>query len=134
MKPFVEFSKKVVKLSVILWVCGAVYGALFNAIQLYIAATAEQYVTVNIDLTGYLMYVAVPLTGGIIGYMAKAAFENREKILQSFKFKKGDHHDRSDTDIPGSDNAGIAGDNGYTHPFDQGEADRSAESKADDVG
>jgi hypothetical protein len=134
MKPFVEFSKKVVKLSVILWICGAVYGALFNAIQLYIAATAEQYVTVNIDLTGYLMYVAVPLTGGIVGYMGKAAFENREKILQSFKFRKGEHYDRSDTDIPGSDNAGIACDNGYTNPFDQGEADGSAESKADDVG
>lgn len=88
MKPFVEFSKKVVKLSVVVWVCGAIYGAIFNGLQLYIVATSTQYISVNIDLTGYLMFIATPLTGGILGYMAKAAFENREKIMQSFKFKK----------------------------------------------
>lgn len=134
MNPLREFSKWFIRVVVVVWIIGAIYGAIFNVVQLCIVATAAEYISVNIDLTGYLMYIATPLTGGIIGYMAKAAFENREKILQSFKMKKGNWNDRFDTDHAGSDNAGIAGNNGYTHPFDKGEADGSAESKADDVG
>ena len=88
MNPLKEFSKWFIRVSVIVWVCGAIYGAVFNGLQLYIVATSTQYISVNIDLTGYLMFIATPLTGGILGYMAKAAFENREKIMQSFKFKK----------------------------------------------
>lgn len=88
MNPMREFSKWFIRVSVLVWVCGAVYGAVFNGLQLYIVATSTEYIAVNIDLTGYLMYIATPLTGGIIGYMGKAAFENREKILQSFKFKQ----------------------------------------------
>ena len=89
MNPLREFSKWVIKLSVVVWILGAVYGAAFNIVQLYIVATSTQYISVNIDLTGYLLYIATPLTGGLVGYMGKAAFENREKIIQSFKFKKG---------------------------------------------
>lgn len=86
--PLREFSKQFIKVAVIVWILGAAYGAAFNAVQLYIVATATEYISVNIDLTGYMMYLAVPLTGGIIGYMGKAAFENREKIIRSFKFKQ----------------------------------------------
>ena len=88
--PLREFSKSVIRLSVIMWVFGIVYGAVFNAVQLYIVATATEYISVNIDLTGYCMYIGIPLTGGLLGYMGKAAFENREKIIRSFKFKSED--------------------------------------------
>ena len=88
--PLREFSKQFIKVAVIVWILGAVYGAAFNIVQLYIVASATEYISVNIDLTGYMMYLAVPLTGGIVGYMGKAAFENREKIIRSFKFKSED--------------------------------------------
>lgn len=88
MNPLREFSKWFIRVSVFVWIIGALYGAAFNVIQLYIVATATEYIAVNIDLTGYLMYIATPLTGGILGYMGKAAFENREKIIRSFKFKQ----------------------------------------------
>ncbi|MHB1152111.1 MAG: hypothetical protein ACYCWE_09560 [Eubacteriales bacterium] len=88
MNPLKEFSKWFIRVAVVVWIIGVIYGALIISAQLYIAATRE-YSSVSVDLTGYLMYIATPLTGGILGYMGKAAFENREKILQSFKFKKG---------------------------------------------
>lgn len=90
MNPLREFSKWFIRVAVFVWIAGAVYGAAFNLAQLYIVATATEYIAVNIDLTGYLMFIATPLTGGILGYMGKAAFENREKIIRSFKFKQED--------------------------------------------
>jgi hypothetical protein len=90
MNPLREFSKWFIRVAVFVWICGAVYGAAFNIVQLYIVYARTDYVAINIDLTGYLMYIAAPLTGGILGYMGKAAFENREKIIRSFTFKKED--------------------------------------------
>jgi hypothetical protein len=87
MNPLREFSKWFIRVAVFMWILGAIYGAVFNLIQLYIIATATTYVSVNIDLTGMLMYIGIPLTGGILGYMGKAAFENREKIIRSFTFR-----------------------------------------------
>lgn len=87
MNPLHEFSKWFIRLAASVWIAGAIYGAAVIGVQLYIAATRE-YSSVSVDLTGYLMYIATPLTGGIIGYMGKAAFENREKIIRSFKFRK----------------------------------------------
>ena len=57
MKPFVEFSKKVVKLSVVVWVCGAIYGAVFNGLQaLFISSHGPTICGINIDLTGLLIF------------------------------------------------------------------------------
>lgn len=33
-----------------------------------------------VPLSDYLMYIGAPMTGGIVSYMLKSAFENREKI------------------------------------------------------
>ena len=33
-----------------------------------------------VPLADYLMYIGAPMTGGIVSYMLKSAFENREKI------------------------------------------------------
>ena len=40
MNPLKEFSKWFIRVSVIVWVCGAIYGAVFNGLQLYIVAMA----------------------------------------------------------------------------------------------
>ena len=85
--PLHEFSKWFIRVAVIVWIIGAVYGAAVIGVELYVAAVKD-YSSVSVDLTGYLMYISTPLTGGIIGYMGKAAFENREKIIRAFKFRK----------------------------------------------
>jgi hypothetical protein len=100
----IEFSKRFIKVAVIVWIIGAVFGAVFNVVQLYIVAVSTDYTTINIDLTGYLMYIATPLTGGILGYMGKAAFENREKIKQNFSFRKAFGNDRYNNDNASDNN------------------------------
>ncbi|MEA4831928.1 hypothetical protein SDC9_127922 [bioreactor metagenome] len=76
MQNLTEFSKWFVVTAVRVWICGGLYGGIVLLIQIYLA-------TYSIDLTGYLMYLAVPLTAGAVGYFCKAAFENREKIKNS---------------------------------------------------
>lgn len=87
MKTLHEFSKWFIRVAVIVWIIGAVFGAAIIGMELYVAASRD-YSSISVDLTGYLMYIATPLTGGILGYMGKAAFENREKIKQHFTFTK----------------------------------------------
>jgi len=87
MKPFLEFSKWFIKVAVYTWIIGAVFGAIIIGVQTFAMIYIENSY-ISMDLSGYLMYIATPLTGGIIGYMGKAAFENREKIIRSFKFKQ----------------------------------------------
>lgn len=82
-----EFSKWFIRVAVFTWIIGALFGAGIIVVELYVAIVKE-FSPISIDLTGYLMYIATPLTGGVLGYMGKAAFENREKIKQSFSFRK----------------------------------------------
>ena len=70
-----QFSKKVVSAMTALWFMTAVFGAVVVWRQGY-------------GLDSLLTYVGAPMTGGIVGYLAKSAFENREKIKQS----KGEEH------------------------------------------
>ena len=60
-----------------LWFAGALFGAVVVVVQL----TRTDY-TVSIDIL--LNYIGMPMTGGIVGYLVKSAFENREKIKQAF--------------------------------------------------
>ena len=62
-----EFSKNFVAVLCLLWIMGALFGAVVVWRQ------PEQ-------LSYLLEYIGAPMVGGIIGYMAKAALENREKI------------------------------------------------------
>ena len=82
-----EFSKWFIRVAVFTWIVGAAFGAGIIIVELYVAIVKE-FSPISIDLTGYLMYIATPLTGGVLGYMGKAAFENREKIKQNFNFRK----------------------------------------------
>lgn len=76
MKNITEFSKKVVFLLTIVWFLGAVFGVVCVSVQLI----RQDY---SIGLSELLTYIGAPMTGGILGYMLKAGFENREKIKGS---------------------------------------------------
>ena len=62
-----EFSKKFIAVVCLLWIAGALFGAVVVWRQ------PEQ-------LSYLLDYIGAPMVSSIIGYMAKAALENREKI------------------------------------------------------
>ena len=65
-----EFSKCVVSAMVLLWFVGALYGGIIVWRSGY-------------GLESLLQYISAPVVGGILGYMVKAAFENREKIKRA---------------------------------------------------
>lgn len=83
-----EYSKRVIRIMVTLWFIGALYGCVAvtaELVALWLQLCDEYYMSVTVHLPELLTYIAAPLTGGIIGYMAKSAFENREKIKYNFK-------------------------------------------------
>lgn len=72
-----EYSKRILSAMIALWFAGALFGAVVVVVQL-----CRTDYTVSID--SLLNYIGMPMTGGIVGYLAKSAFENREKIKQAF--------------------------------------------------
>lgn len=62
-----EFSKRVIAAMTVVWFAAAV----FAGVVIW---------KTNAGLDALLTFVGAPMTGGIIGYMAKTAFENKEKI------------------------------------------------------
>ena len=85
-----EYSKKILHYMIILWFAGAIYGALVVTAELTVAIMQimsgdDTYgMTITVHLPELLTYIGAPVGGGIIGYMCKSAWENREKIKQSF--------------------------------------------------
>lgn len=65
-----EFSKNFVVTLCTLWVLGALFGA--------VIVWREPS-----NLSYLLDYIGTPMVSGVIGYMAKAALENREKIKKT---------------------------------------------------
>lgn len=78
MKKLKEYSKKVIYAMVVLWFIGAAFGAAVVTVQVI----RNDY-TVAID--SLLTYIGVPMGGGIVTYLLKTAFENKEKIKQDYK-------------------------------------------------
>lgn len=62
-----EFSKRFIAVVCLLWIAGALFGG--------VIVWREPG-----NLSYLLDYIGAPMVSGIIGYMAKAALENREKI------------------------------------------------------
>ena len=56
----------------ILWFIGAIFGFVVCTVQLIRVEPVSLY-----DL---FAYIGAPVTGGIVSYMIKTAFENKEKI------------------------------------------------------
>lgn len=69
-----------------LWFAGAVFGALIVTAEL-VAVFCElgSYSSmVTVHLPELLTYIGAPLGCGIVAYMVKTAFENKEKIKQEY--------------------------------------------------
>lgn len=67
MRKLKEFSKKVIFAMTFLWFLGAIFGAVCTWRE-------------PTNLSYLLEYISEPMSVGIIGYMAKTAFENVPKI------------------------------------------------------
>ncbi len=76
-----QYSKRIVKQMISLWFAGAVFGAVVVVDEL-VAVGCGFAVTVH--LPELLTYIGAPVGGGILGYLLKSAFENKEKIKQNY--------------------------------------------------
>ena len=68
-----EYSKKILTAMIVLWFLGALLGFAVVIVQL-------QRADMMVNLSDLLLYIGAPMTGGIVSYMLKSAFENKEKI------------------------------------------------------
>lgn len=79
-----EFSKRTIAALTVMWFVGALIGMLVVAVQ----TVRGDY---NVALPDLLLYIGAPMTGGIVTYMLKSAYENKEKIKRN-----GVHNDEND--------------------------------------
>lgn len=76
-----NYSKSVIRAMIVLWFLGAAFGAGVVVVQLVQSfLSGSPYTTTVINLPELLSYIGMPVSGAIVGYLAKSAFENREKI------------------------------------------------------
>ena len=73
MRKIKQYSKRVVTAMIIAWFVGIAFGMGVIVWQMIRAPDA-------VSLDSLLTYIGAPMGCGIAGYLAKAAFENREKI------------------------------------------------------
>lgn len=82
MKNLTEYSKKVLHLMIVLWFIGAAFGAVVVSVELIATLVMANTGAVppTVHLPELLVYIGAPVGGGVLGYLLKSAFENREKI------------------------------------------------------
>lgn len=68
-----EFSKRTIVALTVMWFIGALLGAVVVIVQ-----TARG--DCNVALSDLLLYIGAPMTSGIVTYLLKSAYENKEKI------------------------------------------------------
>lgn len=73
MRKLKQYSKRVVSAMVLAWFAGIAFGMGVIIWQMIRAPDA-------VSLDSLLAYIGAPMGCGIAGYLAKSAFENREKI------------------------------------------------------
>ena len=73
-----EFSKKVVAGMILLWFLGAFFAVVVILKQGY-------------GLEALLNYIGMPMGAGVVGYLLKSAFENKEKIKTGASREGEDH-------------------------------------------
>lgn len=90
-----EYSKKIIRLMIILWFAGAVFGAAVIIVELFgvFCGTGSYSLGMTVHLPELLSYIGMPVGGGIVGYLLKSAFENREKIKQNYIAENKDNID-----------------------------------------
>lgn len=72
-----QYSKRVVSAMVLAWFAGIAFGMGVTVWQMIRAPDA-------VSLDSLLTYIGAPMGCGIAGYLAKSAFENREKIRAQY--------------------------------------------------
>ena len=86
-----EFSKRMVVALCAMWFAGALLGAVVVIVQ----TARGDY---NVALSDLLLYIGAPMTGGIVTYLLKSAYENKEKIKRNGVHK--DENDENEIDQP----------------------------------
>lgn len=91
-----EYSKKVIHLMIILWFIGAIFGAAIIIVEVIATFVFIYSATITIHLPELLAYIGAPMGFGVVGYLLKSAFENKEKI------KKGgcEYEHQTEIDLP----------------------------------
>ena len=87
-----NYSKRVIRLMIALWFVGAVFGAAVVVVQLVMSA-GSPYTSTVVNLPELLNYIGMPVSGAVIGYLAKSAFENREKIKNNPGYQEEYHEE-----------------------------------------
>lgn len=79
MKNLKQYSKKVIRLMIILWFMGAAFGAAVIIVEIIgIFSGVDGYsMGFTIHLPELLTYIGTPVGGGIVGYMCKSAWEKK---------------------------------------------------------
>lgn len=77
MRKIKQYSKRVVTAMIIAWFVGIAFGMGVIVWQMIRAPDA-------VSLDSLLTYIGAPMGCGIAGYLAKSAFENREKIKAQY--------------------------------------------------
>lgn len=77
MRKIKQYSKRIVSAMVLAWFAGIVFGMVVIVWQMIRAPDA-------VSLDSLLTYIGAPMGCGITGYLAKSAFENREKIKSQY--------------------------------------------------
>ena len=76
---------------IVLWFIGAAFGAGVVIAELVMAFVAgSPYTSTVIHIPDLLNYIGIPMSCAIAGYLAKSAFENREKIRQNPGYHRGE--------------------------------------------
>lgn len=83
--PMREFSKRVLRGMIAVWFGGIGFGAAVVIAEIcMVLASGSPYTSTVVHLPELLTYIATPLSCGVVGYLGKAACENREKIKQNY--------------------------------------------------
>ena len=77
MRKIKQYSKRVVTAMIVAWFIGIAFGMGVIVFQMIRAPDA-------VSLDSLLTYIGAPMGCGISGYLAKSAFENREKIKAQY--------------------------------------------------
>ena len=77
MRKIKQYSKRVVTAMIVAWFIGIAFGMAVIVWQMIRAPDA-------VSLDSLLTYIGAPMGCGIAGYLAKSAFENREKIKAKY--------------------------------------------------
>ncbi len=81
-KTFVQFCKIFLVAMFVVWFIGAVY--LMDIVKDELSLQAEYPDSgIVVHVPEVATYMCAPLGGGVVGYFAKAAIENHEKIKQN---------------------------------------------------